>query len=333
MMYGQNITQLADLLKPLKFESLCQAIQGKFKNLNEKISELRQIKQIDTHAYRKLKIQLPYFTIAQFNPPYRKSENVAYADYLIIDLDYLSQKQYNIHELKSKISKNSNVSLCFISPGFDGLKVLFKLEPYIYDKNIYKLFYKLYAVEFCRENRLEQVIDTSTCDITRATFFSYDPELYINNNAIPLDYQKYIDLNNTIELQRLEQKIKEEEKKQKHQQTDTKNDILNDDTLLKIKQLLNPQYKPPKKNIYVPQELNTVIPELQQYLNQVGLEVERVENIHYGKKIVVKLGFRWAELNIFYGKKGFSVVKTPKNGSDGELCEVTYQYIKQYLEI
>jgi hypothetical protein len=38
-------------------------------------------------------------------------------------------------------------------------------------------------------------------------------------------------------------------------------------------------------------------------------------------------------INIFYGKKGFSAVRTPKNGSDGQLGILVLQFIQQLLAI
>lgn len=333
MMYGQSITQPADALSPLKFESLCQVIGGKYASINEKIAELRRIKQIDARAYRTMKTQLPYFTIANFNPPVRRTENVAYADYLILDFDYLSNKQLSAEVLKKSFSTNEHVCLCFVSPGGDGLKVLFRLEPRIYDKNIFKTFYKIFAIEWCKLYNLEHIADLSACDITRATFMSVDTQYYVNNNALPLNYQQFINTESTLQFDNTLKTIKEHEKNiEVEKPKDTAND-LTDEVLLTIKQKLNPNYKPPQKHIFVPQKLDEIIPVIQKALSENNLILSNVENIHYGKKLRIALGNRWAEINLFYGKKGFSLVKTPKNGSDGELCDVAYQFLKQVLEI
>lgn len=332
MMYGYNITQPNDKLYPLSFDSLCKIIAGENKMIAEKINQLRRVKIIDSNAYRSLKIQLPYFTVGNFNPPFRRSENVTYADFLILDFDYLSQKKLSIDELKKKFASLDTVCLCFVSPGNDGLKLLFKLEPKIYDKNLFKVFYKTFAINICKQFNLEQIIDLRTCDITRATFMSVDYNYYANANATPVNFNDFINTENTIQFDEALKKIKEEQENIEVKTTKYTND-LTDEILQVIKQKLNPNYKPPQKHIYVPEKLNEVVPIIEKELNQNGLKLEKVENINYGKKLKITLGNRWAEINLFYGKKGFSLVKTPKNGSDGELCEIAFKFLQQLLSI
>ena len=56
-----------------------------------------------------------------------------------------------------------------------------------------------------------------------------------------------------------------------------------------------------------------------------------VNNINYGKKMVFVINNIWAEINIFYGKKGFSVVKTPKHGSNSELADIVQKILCELL--
>lgn len=53
--------------------------------------------------------------------------------------------------------------------------------------------------------------------------------------------------------------------------------------------------------------------------------------IHYGKQLRVGMDNLWAEVNLFYGKKGFTVVKTTKTGSTPELAELASQTLYQIL--
>jgi hypothetical protein len=39
----------------------------------------------------------------------------------------------------------------------------------------------------------------------------------------------------------------------------------------------------------------------------------------------------WAEINVFYGKKGWSVVKTTKSGSHPDLAELGARAIEEIL--
>ncbi len=331
LMLGKNIHQSGDLLSKISLEDLINLIKGKNQSLVQQVEELRRVKSIDNQAYRKLKTMLPYFTISIFNPPHRKTENFAYSEFLILDIDHLSTKNLTPQNVKEQISDNKNVVLAFASPGNEGIKILFKLQPRISDIALYKNFYKLFAIKFAQQYRYEELIDFKTCDATRATFLSFDPDIYINPNSEIINYNDYINLNNTLEFDQINKEIANFEKKNTYNKVE--NSVLTDDILLTIKQKLNPTYKPPKKLPYVPEKLNEIVPSIISELENLGIRVDSVENIHYGKKIKVSLQNRWAEVNVFYGKKGFSAVRTPKNGSDGELGILVLQYIQQLLSI
>ncbi len=330
MMYGTQITRPSDMLHKISIEQIVKLIKSEQSELYTKVQELRRIRQIDEQSYRNLKIQLPYFTVASYSPPFRKSENVSYAEYIVIDIDHLAQTELNIDNLKENINAMPHTLCSFVSPSNDGLKVIFRLNERIYDKSIYKTFYKIFALRFSSYFKLEQNIDIQTCDITRVSFLSHDKNIYYNSAAQSVNVKEYIDTENTLIYNEITKEIRQYEKENK---PDKEQKVLSDDVLIKIKQKLNPQYRPPQKHIFVPNELNNILPSIIKYIEEAGLKVDEVQNIHYGKKIKVSLGLRWAEVNIFYGKKGFSVVKTPKNGSDGELCNLLSDYIRQYLEV
>jgi hypothetical protein len=39
----------------------------------------------------------------------------------------------------------------------------------------------------------------------------------------------------------------------------------------------------------------------------------------------------WCELNLFYGKRGFSIVKTTKSGSHAELADLAANVLRELL--
>lgn len=55
-------------------------------------------------------------------------------------------------------------------------------------------------------------------------------------------------------------------------------------------------------------------------------------NIQYGKKLRMSLGLKQAETNLFFGKRGFTVVVSPRCGTDSELNNVTADLIRSYIE-
>lgn len=67
--------------------------------------------------------------------------------------------------------------------------------------------------------------------------------------------------------------------------------------------------------------------EIEKLCQQAGLEVLEQMPIQYGVKIMVKQGYRKAEANVFYGKKGYSIVISPKTGTDKNLNELLHQIL------
>ena len=59
--------------------------------------------------------------------------------------------------------------------------------------------------------------------------------------------------------------------------------------------------------------------------------VNDVMDINYGKKLQLSLGRRSAELNLFYGKRGFTVVQSPKRGTSSELNQTAAELVECYL--
>ena len=63
----------------------------------------------------------------------------------------------------------------------------------------------------------------------------------------------------------------------------------------------------------------------------MGLNVEEVRDIHYGKKFVFRREHDFAEINVFYGKSGFTVVISPKRGHHPALSEAAKAIIEKIL--
>ena len=104
--------------------------------------------------------------------------------------------------------------------------------------------------------------------------------------------------------------------------------------MAKIKQILTgkiPKIKPKKPPIEVAEELNIIMPNLIEYVKKYNIEIYEVINIQNAKKIKAKMGLKLAEINLFYGKRGFSVVASPKSGTDYEFNDVLKNLISVYI--
>lgn len=214
------------------------------------------------------------------------------------------------------------------------MKVLFKLKERCYDAGIYTLFYKSFLREFAALYRLEQVLDDRTCDVCRACFISVDANAFYRADAVPIDLNSYLPVSDTVSMFDLKHELEREAKEKKTVAVaEDRNKEPEKEVMDKIKSLLNPNAKNAiaKKKPYVPELLNEIIGDLQKYIEATGVVVYEVINIQYAKKIRCKVGARLAEINLFYGKHGFSVVQSPRCGTSEDLNRLISELITTYL--
>ena len=84
-------------------------------------------------------------------------------------------------------------------------------------------------------------------------------------------------------------------------------------------------------NNIVPHQLDEILDDLKKYIEDAGIIIKEIDNINYGKKIKMQVGHMLAEINLFYGKKGFSVVISPRNGTDNHLNQVCAELINSFF--
>jgi hypothetical protein len=87
-----------------------------------------------------------------------------------------------------------------------------------------------------------------------------------------------------------------------------------------------------KKQIFIPDELEQIVCLISNFLKNYNIEVDKIDNLNYGKKFIVKYEHHKAEVNVFFGKRGFSVVRSPKTGTNLELMELTFGIIFNFFE-
>ena len=235
--------------------------------------------------------------------------------------------------MKARIRDDQRILLSFTSPSEDGIKVMFRLRERCYDSGLYALFYKEFLHRFSEQYQLEQVADKRTSDVTRACFLSFDSEAYFNNDCESVDMGLYVQQTDPLAMFDLMAKQKREEKElprgdDTHLPSDPDKEIMD-----RIKQRLHPNSKTIRKkpDAFVPEQLNLIIDDLVAYIHDTGLVVTEIIDIQYGKKIRISMGMKLAEINLFFGKRGFSVVKSPRSGTNGELNDMTAQLIQSFI--
>lgn len=318
-----------DVLQPASLGQIFTAIKEPDDELNELLHQLMQVRILDEGAYNKLKLRLPYFIGATFRHGLRSTANFEEINHFVIDIDNCFTEGTNDSRLLEVLKKDNRIALMFISPGGKGLKLLFTLATPMTDSALYTNFYKAFSTELARTYKLEQYLDFKTSDVTRVCFLSADPKAWYNPAAKPVDWHHYIsqyDLFNTVE--------REENDGQDNEppwNNDGDNDSLPDDVYAEILQRLNPKTPKRQKIIYVPDVLNDITAPVSEMMEKAGFGVHEIRDIHYGKKFIVTHGNDFADINVFYGRSGFTVVISPKKGHHPRLAEVVKTLIEKVL--
>ncbi|WP_394759053.1 BT4734/BF3469 family protein, partial [Flavobacterium sp.] len=128
-------------------------------------------------AYNKAKKSLPAFTPSAKFVGGRKLEFLAeYSKCIILDIDKLNEKEL---QNASHLANQSEFTFAsFISPSGNGLKILVKINS---DKANHKEAFLLVQAHY--ESILKLEIDKSGKDVTRLCFYSFDENLYLNENS------------------------------------------------------------------------------------------------------------------------------------------------------
>lgn len=335
---GHHITTPNDPLQKVPVETIWHSILNPKEETASMIRQLRVVRNINPKQYSLLKRDLPYIVCGMFNPPYRKIDNFAYTEYFILDLDHLSEKNIDLEQLRQQLQQDSRIILSFASPSQDGLKLMFRLQERCFDPGVFTLFYKLFARQFSKQYSIDQVLDAKTCDVSRACFVSMDPLAHFNPTADKIDLQSFVDTEKNYDFFDLSLSLQQQPDSQqttpKPENPQPKTDVSND-VIANIRAILNPDAKPKpeKPPAYVPHQLEQEMAALTEFIQSTGVEVTEIISIQYGKKIRTRTGTKMAETNVFYGKRGYSVVMTPRTGTNSELNEAVCQLIKSYFNL
>jgi predicted P-loop ATPase len=163
---------------------------GKYKHpiiyLRKSLSEKKQ------EAYDKAKKSLPAFTPSGKFIDGRKIDLLAeYSNYIILDIDKLSAT--DLQNASHLANQSEFTYASFISPSGNGLKILVKIDT---PKTEHKEAFLLVQAHY--ESILKLEIDKSGKDITRLCFYSYDENLYLNENSTTFETQEKEEVQNLL---------------------------------------------------------------------------------------------------------------------------------------
>jgi hypothetical protein len=145
-----------------------------------------------TEAYNKAKKSLPAFTPSGKFVGGRKLEFLAdYSSCIILDIDKLSAA--DLQNAKHLANQSEFTFTSFISPSGNGLKIIVKINS---DKANHKEAFLLVQAHY--EAILKLEIDKSGKDVTRLCFYSWDENLYLNENSKTFETQVKDEIQNKI---------------------------------------------------------------------------------------------------------------------------------------
>jgi hypothetical protein len=157
---------LGDIFDRIKEDKELERIVNAIRSEPDK-NKRRQIKEDN----------LPYFVLGTFENNHRRSNNLISTQFISIDFDDLDGRA---DELDEKLKADKNVFTYFKSPS-NNRKVIYKLDKPVTDRKEYSHIYTHFLNEL--NSRYGFEADKQTSDAARAIFLSYDPDIYINNEA------------------------------------------------------------------------------------------------------------------------------------------------------
>jgi hypothetical protein len=337
---GKNVTQAGDQLYDVAIEKIYRALINPDGEVAALQRRLQAVRAMDPGQYRKMKVHLPYVVCAQFHPKVRRKENFLYADRFLVDIDHLSDYDLDIDSLKTIFKKDPRVELLFASPSGDGLKVLFKLSERISDPNYYVVFYKSFCQSLEQQYRLGAALDHKTHDVSRCCFVSYDVEAFYNPEPEAVIPDSFVSQNSFFDLDMVQKEAAKIEKENQaqvkaHLQVDKvpPGQELPDEILAFIKEKIGLKTRKPKEKDYAqPEQLDEVLDQISEFLKEINSVIEDAKPISYGRQVKITAGKSWCEINIFFGKRGVSIVGTTKSGSHKELGKMVTEFLKASFE-
>ena len=316
--------------------------------LSEEISRLRKVKRLDATAYNRLKVALPFFCCATFSNGVRHSNSFVSVSAFVVDIDKYSGEVAHLETLRNRICSDERVALCFISPSGDGLKVVFTLSEPCVSLKEYSDFYKTFVADWAQKMDVSTFVDLRTTDATRACFLSHDALAFINPMSEPVVLEQYapsvlsfdmgesnsvfttatpLESISVVAVPKVATAPKTyapDANCSHHIQPDAYASVL---AVLKTKARPNPL----QRATFVPEPLQHLMQPLMQVFTQQGISVLTVRDVQFGKQIQFQSNTDLAEINIYYGKKGFSVVLSTKKGTHPTFSELCVHLAEQTI--
>jgi hypothetical protein len=368
LFHASNLTDVNSALQPLDLGEVVLRIRTDV-NLRDEIARLRKVKSLDVDAFRRLKTRLPIVCCGEFRDGLRRTANFERIGAFVLDVDHYSSDVAALSDLRARLTQaDDRIAMAFVSPGGDGLKLLFVMDSVCEDTKRFSDFYKAFAYEFGDRHGLTAYIDFRTADATRVCFLSYDADCYhdplsslvcwgaylpeatqslfvgaVGGVASGQDHERAAAVHQAasafgvgvalpsvfgqgggVSLPKVAPLPLAEQPNRSHAiRPDVYKELL---VKLETKARSNPLVQA----VFVPEVLEHVMSPIAAGLAVEQIAVTFVRSIQFGKQLDLRCGADTAALNVYYGKRGFSVVVVPRqqsNGSFGDLCQFLVEQV------
>lgn len=311
--FGSNCKKADQALQTILLEELYQYIVESPQGLIEFCNTLRSVLRYSKDRYRELKTNLPFFCASHFDPPFRKMQNFVRAVGLIIDIDQ-NQKIEDVQI--NKLKQDSRIALGYISPSGKGIKLLFLFDEPVENIDSYSMVYRRFSAEFAAQYHLMDKLCQRNSDVSRISFLCNDEGAWMRSDYIPVIWRDYVDAN----IQALTSGP-----------TEKNENKISDRTYQLILEKLGSRPRPTRNVIPMMPEIESVMDEIRKALATYQINVDAAEGIQHGVKLMLSANNDKAEINIYYGKKGYSTVMTAKRNTNVKLGQVAKHIVESTL--
>lgn len=172
--------RITDVKNPIDYnlDDILEIIKtGTEFDLKKKVQDVRNAKDKDEKDEKKKRI--PAATVNGTFESKNKNCLLVYSSYTALDFDHIPPE--NMQDFIDSLKKSPHVYAGFKTPSGEGYKAIIlhdNLEP-LYHDDLYEQLLEYYNCE---------VKDTSTRDLARGNYLSYDPDLWINPDAEPFHF-------------------------------------------------------------------------------------------------------------------------------------------------
>lgn len=309
---GKKVFDLNDNLVPASVQQVHQLLCSD----EALMRHTEQLRQYDpkSEIYQKLKRAMPYLCGSDFKQGKRNGSYFVACYHLIIDLDHLPDDgPFEPSKLKQKLAElDPTISLMFISPGGKGLKIIKPIARPVENLLAYKQQYQEHVREWSQHFGVEQFVDFSACDATRACFLAHDADAFCNPLAQAISFIK----ENTANVVSVGESMST--KQTAHPTADHMQQVY--EKMQQMIGLRKPVTKPLGQHALMTDELILWRDCIAAELEENHMQVEEVRPISFGFKMAVTFLQLRAEINVFNGKAGPKVVIVPKKGTDARMA-------------